>query len=329
MAILKQLQTHQRSVLRTTHLIGRDPGHSHICLPNNDISRQHAQLLWQAPHWLIRDTSKNGVWLNGQRIKAQQTPTLCVGDQLRFGLQHDNTWELVDSAAPASCLIPTEQAHEPIWLYQDTHTNRQAPHLDYEPIDAQHCFLKLGREYGEYHQGQWIDYQGHNWQLLLVPPNPVKTTQLSQSVNINTIRWQFNCSLDEEHIRLKGVTDNGQTLDLGERVHHYLLLILARQRQHDAEQGFDKSSQGWIEMTSLCTMLGLEQTHINIHIFRARKQLQSLIPQPLDTVDFIERRSGSIRFRYAHYTIYRGSQVEAGMPNNHQLLDTTSASYSL
>lgn len=330
MAILKQLNTGQRSILRAQHTIGRDPAHSHTCIHDGDISRQHSQLYWQPPHWLLRDTSKNGVWLNHQRIQPLETPRLSVGDQLRFGLQQHNVWHVLNLEAPTSCLIPVDDTQEPIWLCQYTTREKHVPHLDYEPIDNQRCFLKLDHEYREYHQGQCIHYLNHDWQLLLAPLEPKSTTLLTEVVSLDSIQWRFNCSLDEEHIHLKGNMRNGKTLNLNERVHHYLLLVLARQRQQDAAKGFDHASQGWVDMQNLCTMLGLTETHINIQIFRARKQLQNLIVQVSEPIDFVERRHGEIRFSCSQFEIYRGTALETSMAHNEQNhVELTGDVYSL
>ena len=68
-----------------------------------------------------------------------------------------------------------------------------------------------------------------------------------------------------------------------------------------------------MDMQLVCHMLGLAETHINIQIFRARKQLQSLLQENTNTVDFVERRQGQIRFRFNQFIIYKGAQLESQM----------------
>lgn len=130
---------------------------------------------------------------------------------------------------------------------------------------------------------------------------------------IDSIQLQFQVSHDEEHVTLRAELDDGRRIDFGERIHHYLLLTLARQRSQDWHQGFDEATQGWLEMEALCGMLGMDASHVNIQIHRARKQLKGLLSGSVDADDLIERRVGSLRLRSRRFRIYRGSRLEASL----------------
>ena len=84
-------------------------------------------------------------------------------------------------------------------------------------------------------------------------------------------------SLDEEHASLE-VKDGTARTDLGERSHHYCLATLARRRMADQERGIEPGAQGWLGSAELSRMLGMETTHLNIQIFRAREQLMTALP---------------------------------------------------
>jgi len=56
-----------------------------------------------------------------------------------------------------------------------------------------------------------------------------------------------------------------------------------------------KADQGWLDKEALGKMLKLSENHINIQIYRFRKQLISVSPQSLALPQAIERRSGEIR----------------------------------
>ncbi|GAB2869731.1 hypothetical protein GCM10027277_43760 [Pseudoduganella ginsengisoli] len=99
--------------------------------------------------------------------------------------------------------------------------------------------------------------------------------------------------------------------DLGERAHHYNLLVLARLRLDDAQRGIDSASQGWVGMEQLSRMLGLDPCHINIHIHRARRQLAQALPPALRHIDVVERRRGELRFGPYGIHIMRGARLEA------------------
>ena len=120
----------------------------------------------------------------------------------------------------------------------------------------------------------------------------------------------FHVSQDEEHVCLE-VRDSHYHLDLGERSHHYALLILARMRLVDAQRHVDDHAQGWVDLDRLAKMLGLDPGHLNIQIFRMRKQLTQALPHGIPVPEVIERRRGSLRCGSLPFRIVRGSKLEA------------------
>ena len=86
--------------------------------------------------------------------------------------------------------------------------------------------------------------------------------------------------------------------------------LLARQRLADIALGFDANSQGWIDFDQLVSMLRLDKAHLNIQIFRLRKQFEQAVSQGLIDQDFIERRRGGVRLGKVGIEIVRGSQME-------------------
>ena len=127
---------------------------------------------------------------------------------------------------------------------------------------------------------------------------------------LNTPLLQFHVSLNEEHVFLRIATAAGGAIDLGERVHHYCLVTLARQRLHDARRGMDASSQGWVAVPELARQLGLEPTHLNIQIHRARQHFATAAPAQLAADAVLERRRGEIRFGALPFRIVRGACIE-------------------
>ncbi len=98
--------------------------------------------------------------------------------------------------------------------------------------------------------------------------------------------------------------------DLVKRNHHYLMLLLARKRLEDRENGISEEEQGWMDKGQLCKMLGLSESHINILVYRFRKQVISLLPRSLNFPQAIERRNGEIRFAYKDIDISGGAIVD-------------------
>jgi pSer/pThr/pTyr-binding forkhead associated (FHA) protein len=63
-------------------VIGRDAG-CNVVIPSTEVSRRHAAIMATDTGYELRDTSTNGVWVNGARIDG--TATLGRGDVLRIG----------------------------------------------------------------------------------------------------------------------------------------------------------------------------------------------------------------------------------------------------
>ena len=142
------------------------------------------------------------------------------------------------------------------------------------------------------------------------PPTVLALPTKSHTEAQKSAALQFHVSLNEEHVFLRLVPARGATIDLGERVHHYCLLTLARQRLHDARLGADVSSQGWLAVEALARMLGLEQTHLNIQIYRARQHVGAALPSELLGDALLERRRGEVRFGALPFRIVRGTILE-------------------
>lgn len=56
-----------------------------IILEAPNVSSQHAQLIWRQGGWLIQDLdSRNGTYLNGQRLSARQRYPVRFGDAIQI-----------------------------------------------------------------------------------------------------------------------------------------------------------------------------------------------------------------------------------------------------
>jgi hypothetical protein len=144
-------------------------------------------------------------------------------------------------------------------------------------------------------------------------PTEARAHSLQKLVDIEFV---FSLSLDEETTQLElHQPKQKQTIDLGVRSHHYLLLQLARHRADDITRGLDSKSQGWIYADHLAAELGLDITHMNIQIFRARKQFADNLPETVDHESLLERRGGKIRFGGVKFKIYKGATLTTTSPN--------------
>ena len=73
------------------------------------------------------------------------------------------------------------------------------------------------------------------------------------------------------------------------------MLLLARQRQKDAEADGSSESQGWMYRDQLARMLSTDERTVNVQIYRARKELANA--QIEDAALLIESRTGNRQIR--------------------------------
>jgi hypothetical protein len=99
---------------------------------------------------------------------------------------------------------------------------------------------------------------------------------------------------DEEYVRLRVLT-HSLDLDLGERAHNFLLLVLARRRLADAREGWPDAACGWVHVEDWKHDPSLSPPKLNLCVFRIRQQLS--LQGVVDAPQVIERRRSSRQIR--------------------------------
>ena len=303
MAILVNPISREQILLRVNHTFGRDKGTNITVLNNSGASRNHASIAWDDAQWKIKDTSRNGTYINNARIPTGEFHELHVNAEIKFGLADNQTWILKCLTPPATGLIPLTQGQEFIPLHD----------VESLPIKGKQIMVALS-ELGEWQcetdtdisvlkSGDKVGHDGVFWQF--VDARWCPTTEAINSAAPTGIKFCFKSSPNEEHISLK-LEINKETIDLGIRNHHYLLLLLAKQRLLDINKGIPESEQGWIKKDLLMRMMGIAEQHINIQVFRFRKQVAKRITSPATLHQVIERRPGELRFAYKDIEIAGG-----------------------
>ena len=137
----------------------------------------------------------------------------------------------------------------------------------------------------------------------------MKTAPLDKNEEMN-LAYIFYISQDEEDVELK-IEYQHQVIDLNIRCHHYLTALLARYKKQLATNELSEGFKDWIPIKKLSRDLGLSESHINIQIHRARKQVldkfeafEHIVPT------LIERRKGYLRFAPNNFKIYKGQTLE-------------------
>lgn len=308
MATIRNDASDEVCLLRAYHVFGRDAARCDTVIYDSSVSRVHAHIDWIGGRWALYDHSSNGTVLSGSPLHNGEHAPLRLGDVIRFGKLGLPPWRVESLDDPADTLWPIRGAAPPIvlepsqnlpgngappvtvvksplgeWLCDDTVPPRTLRHGD--EVSAGDAAWRLAL------------VRGSATMPLALPTDPIATAQ----------RLEFFVSQDEEHVRAV-LHIRGGKVDLGERAHHYSLVTLARTRFVDLQAGYETASQGWTELDDLARMLGIDSSHVNVQIHRARAQFAAL--PGLDAGQLIERRRGSVRFGEFPFRIFRGDRLE-------------------
>jgi len=242
-----------------------------LTLEASFVSAEHASVRWDGDRWVVRDLgSRNGTWLDGAAITVGDPQPLRVGSELSFGAP-DHTWLLDDASPPTPwaeaagrvvrgsldlLALPDADAPEQVayrladgsWAMEVDGAVRPVRHLDRVEVGG-------------------VEYTLH------LPVYVAPTTDAPRAARTaSDLALTFRVSRDEEHVEVEGRLGE-RVLDLGARTHHYLMLVLARRRLEERDAGEDDAAAGWVHALELCEMLKLDDSAVNLQVFRARKQL--------------------------------------------------------
>lgn len=305
MAVLLDTSTGMRHVLKPYHVFGRSVRHADCVLPTPDVSLIHAYVRWDAPRWVLVDESRNGTFVNGQRLQKDRPVLLEQDDEIRFGNADTAAWRVLELAAPADVLLPLS-------LGQHTIVLQPFQNLPDDAVPAACIYRAPSGQWVEetkdgmtlLNHGDTVYIGGHAWRLVCAEE------RLNTLVPSNQLAcMRFECSENDDHVRLV-LTRGRATMDLGVQTHHELLRLLALQRLADIQKGLDVPAQGWMAIDTLVSLLGMDKAHLHVLIFRMRKQLEEAVSQGLIQHDVIERRKGGLRLGQVAVEMWRGTQQE-------------------
>lgn len=307
MALLEEQHSQHWFYLAPAHWFGRNQVRAHTVLHNPDAAQLHAHIGWNGSEWELADHSQSGCLIDGQPVVPRSKTRLAIGQLLQFGHAATERFKIINLAAPGPLLIPLAQPHAAIALHaRHGVPNEGAP----QAFVARQSNGQWRWEHGADHlllqDGDTLQVAGQDWLFF------DKTSRVPDPAvaSLPAAQFDFTVSQNEEHVQLALQACERQ-IDLGERTHHYCLLTLARKRFMDAQQGFDRLSQGWISTSHFAAMLGVEEKHANMMLTRARRQLCQAAPMGEAFSQCIERRRGELRFGGFGFRITRGCQLEA------------------
>jgi pSer/pThr/pTyr-binding forkhead associated (FHA) protein len=117
-------------------VIGRDAG-CDVVVPRNEVSRRHAELAATEDGYVVRDTSSNGVYVNGERIQGSHR--LVRADVIRVGGEEFRFYADVLNPTPASATETTKEgvvlrSESPTPSLADTLFNQKVIETAREPL---------------------------------------------------------------------------------------------------------------------------------------------------------------------------------------------------
>ncbi len=310
------------SLLREHHIVGRQADQVDTWSSNPLVSRIHASVTWKGEHWQLRDLSTHGTWLNGVRVQSDRYVALQAGDTICLSSQSDAQWQLVDSGAPRPMLRGVTGDADDMVLSDNTFLpsdDNPDLYISFSAKTQSWVYSVIGNNDEALldvplTNGDLVSCKGRCWRAILTETTTATRDGLQAPDVSDSLDFRFDLTLDEENTTLS-VRRNGETIDLGERAHHYLLMHLARSRAQQAQTGVVPGDQGWVDCSTLCRDLGLDEQSVNLQVFRARQQLSAAFGDSLDGSRLVERKRGKLRFGLPCFTIVKGGSIEySGMP---------------
>ena len=271
MAMLRDSQSGDPIPLASRVLVGRAPTAT-LRLDDKRVSGEHATLLWTGSEWTVRDLgSRNGTFVDGQRLEPGEPKLLRQGETLSFGEGLD--FLMLEAGPPG----PVARELEGQGFVASEGGLLALPDGEHPEIavfdDGRGSWmLEVAEERRPAQNGDIVTAAGQSWQILL-PAQVERTAVVELGPTIDTIDLRFGVSRNEEFVQMSLVYQ-GRVIELEKREHHYVLLVLARQRRKDHE--LPAAEQGWLERDRLLRWLKLDPNALNVAIYRARGQLAAM-----------------------------------------------------
>jgi hypothetical protein len=299
---LREIATGQVRVLEPEHIVGRapPPGCSQTLQPPY-VSALHAALRWTGQGWELKDlNSRNGTYLDGQRIQPAGSLKLKKGSRIGFGTRRDE-WEIVDADPPTVMAVPLDGG-DPVRLEEDMialPSSDEPSATIYRSADGGWVLEQADEAAVSLVNAQVFEVTGRVWRFCcsdLSPGTLADSSLLGVVVprEIGAVSLAFAVSRDEEYVHVRATCD-GREMDLGSHAYHYLLLTLARRRLADAAAGLPETSCGWVDLDELGRDPTMAPPRLNIDVYRIRAQLGKL--SFINAADIIERRPSARQLR--------------------------------
>lgn len=284
----------RRIPLRVNTLVGRWPTND-LILDDATVSGLHAAIAWGNGRWMIRDLgSRNGTTVDGSPVDGT---VLRAGMRVSFGKQ---PFEVADVAPPTAFAIRerdgTMVAARDGWLAIPDAGDPVASVMR----DGDSWLLEEVGGARELHDREVV-YAGEDAWRIHLPLGAVGGEEtLAAALDLAQVTLHLSVSLDHESVGAV-VKAGSFEVDLGERAHHELLLLLARSRREDADLA--DAEQGWRYHDDVCRDLKWTDNQLYLAVHRARKQLEEAGVGHAARLVERRRRTGQLRIGLALHAI--------------------------
>lgn len=291
MAVLAKHPEGTRSIVLSPHLVGRSRL-ANLRMAEPTVSGEHAVLRWIGREWELHDLgSRNGTIVDGRRLAPGERIVLGRGAKIAFG-QPDNVWELVDESAPTAVAIASSGGEIGARNHLLALPGEDNPEVVVYRNAAGDWVTERGGETTRVKDGVSLQVGDLSYVLRLPDLFTATWDNAAPAPTLAGMTLRFAVSSDEEYVALSARSATS-TIDLGSRAHHAVLLTLARSRLEDraargGSGGVPESAEGWVYQDELAEKLAIDETHLNVAVFRCRRQLAEA--GIIDAANIIERR---------------------------------------
>lgn len=292
MALLRDVGAARAHALGSRCVIGRHRA-CDLRLDDPRVSSEHACLRWAGERWELSDLgSRNGTFVGGRRLRAGERLSLTEGAEINLG--HAVELTLADASGPVASarhaasgarrvaiegllVLPDDDRPEVSlfedasgrWVAESTEGTRPVDDRDVLVIDGEGWVLDLPNAAGATVEGAGL------------PPS------------IESLRLCLAVRGAGDRVEVTLIAPGQAPIPLPYRVHHHLLLALARARLAGVGPPEDR---GWVDRDELCRALSTDDPRtLNLDVFRLRQQLGAA--GVAGAAGIVERRADSGELR--------------------------------
>lgn len=295
-------------LLRSLHILGRDPIAANTIHSDPDVSKLHATISWKQGQWFLEDHSTNGTLLDKAHLHRTSRPIL--KDQIfQLGENESTKWRIQDLEPPYSYIRNLKQ--ETIISLSDAHIlpSEDNPEVMLYCRNDKQWLMESGGQRSPLTDRNIISIAGEDWEFI---NNETLEDTLDSKTSLKDSVIIFDLSNDEEHINLNIQTRTGHTRKLGRRSFNHILLALARKRIErikESSAGRFDVDEDWVYVDHLLTDVSKELgqevdvLYLNLQIFRMRQHLYKHA-----VMDEIIHRPhpGKLRLEFQYFRIMKG-----------------------